>query len=101
MNKITASFEKFVSSIYPFKKSAIVDQVKKMNESPAMMPKAIMNPYILEERQLNVAQLDVFSRYYELHQVRCKYNQRSQFSFNGFYFAWIWSKGKEIFSSKC
>lgn len=62
MNKITASFEKFVSSIYPFKKSAIVDQVKKMNESPAMMPKAIMDPYILEERQLNVAQLDVFSR---------------------------------------
>ena len=64
MNKITASFERFVTSIFPFKKSAVSDVVKKINDSPApaMMPKAIMNPYILEERQLNVAQLDVFSR---------------------------------------
>lgn len=43
-------FEKFYLSMYPRKR---MEMEKTM---------AFMNPYILEERQLNVAQMDVFSR---------------------------------------
>lgn len=43
-------FEKFYLSMYPRKRTELTKTM------------SYMNPYILEERQLNVAQMDVFSR---------------------------------------
>ena len=39
----------------------VVDNVKKVNNN-LILPQAYINPTILEERQLNVTQMDVFSR---------------------------------------
>jgi ATP-dependent Clp protease protease subunit len=47
-------FEKFYKSMHPLRTSEL-DAVKRVQGT-------YMNPYILEERQLNVTQMDVFSR---------------------------------------
>lgn len=52
-------FRKFYRSSHPFGMTAFDDFTKKMGNS---LPQGFMSPYVLEERQLNVTQMDVFSR---------------------------------------
>lgn len=54
MSKKESDFRKFYRSENPYKMTAFDDYVKKQN--------GYMNPYILEERDLHVTQLDIFSR---------------------------------------
>ena len=49
-----SDFEKYFKSLNPFKASGFEDYVKKVNGT--------MSPYILEEREMHVTQMDVFSR---------------------------------------
>ena len=54
MKDLTKDFRKFALSNTNARASVLDDQIKKANN--------ILTPYILEERQLNVATFDVFSR---------------------------------------
>ena len=54
MENLTKDFRKFALSNTNARASVLDDQIKKTNN--------ILTPYILEERQLNVATFDVFSR---------------------------------------
>lgn len=54
MEDLTKDFRKFAISNTNVKATVLDDQIKKTN--------GMMTPYILEERQLNVATFDVFSR---------------------------------------
>jgi len=54
MKDLTKDFRKFAISNTNVRASVLDDQIKKANN--------ILTPYILEERQLNVATFDVFSR---------------------------------------
>ena len=54
MENLTKDFRKFAISNTNARASVLDDQIKKTNN--------ILTPYILEERQLNVATFDVFSR---------------------------------------
>ena len=54
MKNLTKDFRKFALSNTNARASVLDDQIKKANN--------ILTPYILEERQLNVATFDVFSR---------------------------------------
>ncbi len=54
MKNITSDFRKFATSNLKMSGMALDDVVKAQNQ--------YLNPYILEERQLNVTQMDVFSR---------------------------------------
>lgn len=54
MKDLTKDFRKFALSNTNARASVLDDQIKKVNN--------ILTPYILEERQLNVATFDVFSR---------------------------------------
>ncbi len=54
MENLTKDFRKFALSNTNARASVLDDQIKKANN--------ILTPYILEERQLNVATFDVFSR---------------------------------------
>lgn len=55
MDKLTTDFRKFAFDKTNVKPSVLDDQIKKMNN-------ALITPYVLEERQLNVATYDIFSR---------------------------------------
>lgn len=54
MNNITSDFRKFATSKLSMSGMVVDDVLKAQNQ--------YLNPYILEERQLNVTQMDVFSR---------------------------------------
>ena len=54
MKNITSDFRKFATSKLSMSGMALDDVMKAQNQ--------YLNPYILEERQLNVTQMDVFSR---------------------------------------
>ena len=60
LNEIASDFRSFVKSERPFGISAVDDVLHKMGDRRA--GGGYINPYVLEERQLNVTQLDVFSR---------------------------------------
>ena len=49
---IKSEFEKYYLSKHPYGRTVLDDVVKN----------GYQNPYVLEERQLNVSQLDIFSR---------------------------------------
>ena len=51
-------FRKFYMGQHPYGMTEFDDQVQKINNCGG----GYMNPYILEERRLNVAQMDIFSR---------------------------------------
>ena len=54
MNNITSDFRKFATSKLSMSGMMVDDVLRAQNQ--------YLNPYILEERQLNVTQMDVFSR---------------------------------------
>ena len=54
MNNITSDFRKFATGKLSMSGMMVDDVLKAQNQ--------YLNPYILEERQLNVTQMDVFSR---------------------------------------
>lgn len=54
MDKLTKDFRNFAISNTKVNTTVLDDQITKMNNT--------LTPYILEERQLNVTQMDVFSR---------------------------------------
>lgn len=54
MDKLTKDFRNFAISNTKVNTTVLDDQITKMNNA--------LTPYILEERQLNVTQMDVFSR---------------------------------------
>ena len=61
MEKIMNDFRKYATRHLGMN-GLVVDDVVRSTENALLTQAQYMNPYILEERQLNVTQMDVFSR---------------------------------------
>jgi len=56
------SFRNFFRSINPYKTTVMDSYTRKFNSRATGVVTGMLNPYIIEERQMNMTQLDVFSR---------------------------------------
>lgn len=61
-NKDAKEFEKYATKHLGIGSLALHDYKKNMTPYAMMIPNSTMTPYIMEERQMNMAQIDVFSR---------------------------------------